>query len=822
MPSPSNTDSNFERTFADLAYARLRDKAPTLLDYLIGFQLIDKNEDETHAVGVFGFKVASEWIYAPVFFINGELKGHELMYIKSQDMFAPMTEEWVNYILNRRPAMLGEKERTPRNMLSIKQPDFDLFARVPYIGSKYASAHKSFKDICGSIHDDFKGFMEVFTVSPATDEKFASLAKRFTIPAALNILPKQAAYSFFKAMKEDEKFADAVLSFYDINTLVGHEKTAEKLTQDEAQYKPDAAFSPCKTCNNFSGGGCKVVGGSISTNGTCRYYQLSQVKNDLRPIGPLDSDQPVGTKTASDTHTVPMDAAPYRNTPDKKVVVIIRGDDLSNMTYQLTDADKQKLLKDQYIVKDERSDDRRSRVYKSQLAATVSGPTESGIFDVVVPGGGKQKMLVIWKPIRIGFDISNHPIDVTLVDPAGKRFGNFNSSDVLIQGRYGNLEQADGLIDINRLKPGETAILVAPDNKATNVFKVGSKVTNQDGLLTIDVDGCQCESPMSTNQKVRHGGHLLPYDDTDRVTQVVVSPKPDARLSRICATLFVPSTYKALVVKPKPPEKENGIAHYSDSSTVMVGSLTDLAMSLTKSANVHELRLLTDGLGFNVVLDGKHGPRMSKVAMIQSLIITHGLAQVDAETLLKEAQPRQAKKYYIKYAAESQPSAAWFPEPVVGQEYGINAPVQYPMQMSQNLGSNDTLANREVYRDDRTMDYAARRYAQQAAEGGQKEVLDTSVIGGLVKTLDVDDKIDSYIGDLLLGLDRLGRILFQYYWFHDKFKERFGSQDMVELEDNLRNVFKNLGELTLFLKQKEILPESTETNSEAGLTDVLG
>ena len=120
MPGPTSTDSNFEKTFSDLAFARLRDKAPTLLDYLIGFQLIDKNEDETHAVGVFGFKVGNEWVYAPVFFINGELKGHELLYIKSQDAFVPMTEEWTNYILNRRPSVLGERETTPRTELPMR------------------------------------------------------------------------------------------------------------------------------------------------------------------------------------------------------------------------------------------------------------------------------------------------------------------------------------------------------------------------------------------------------------------------------------------------------------------------------------------------------------------------------------------------------------------------------------------------------------------------------------------------------------------------------------------------------------------------------
>ena len=86
--------------------------------------------------------------------------------------------------------------------------------------------------------------------------------------------------------------------------------------------------------------------------------------------------------------------------------------------------------------------------------------------------------------------------------------------------------------------------------------------------------------------------------------------------------------------------------------------------------------------------------------------------------------------------------------------------------------------------------------------------------------MDSDSTVDGYIGDLLLALDRIGRILFLYYWHNDKFRERYGSQDMSELEDNLRNVFKNLGELALFLKQKTVEPDKADT-SEAKLTDVV-
>ena len=104
----SGNDNQFEQSFSNLAHAYLKDKAPGLLDYEVGFELMERNEDSTKAVGIFGFKVGSQWLYAPVFFINGDLKGHELLYLKDQDQFVPLKENWLNYLLRRKPAQLGK------------------------------------------------------------------------------------------------------------------------------------------------------------------------------------------------------------------------------------------------------------------------------------------------------------------------------------------------------------------------------------------------------------------------------------------------------------------------------------------------------------------------------------------------------------------------------------------------------------------------------------------------------------------------------------------------------------------------------------------
>ena len=62
------------------------------------------------------------------------------------------------------------------------------------------------------------------------------------------------------------------------------------------------------------------------------------------------------------------------------------------------------------------------------------------------------------------------------------------------------------------------------------------------------------------------------------------------------------------------------------------------------------------------------------------------------------------------------------------------------------------------------MDMQAAGLAEQAGAAGQKQVFDHAAIGGLSKLYDSGSVIDSYVPDLVKSLDRLGRILFLFYW----------------------------------------------------------
>jgi hypothetical protein len=314
--------------------------------------------------------------------------------------------------------------------------------------------------------------------------------------------------------------------------------------------------------------------------------------------------------------------------------------------------------------------------------------------------------------------------------------------------------------------------------------------------------------------------------DPSYIGSVVLTGKDGDEWRQVGNSLYVPNNVKAYRIKRLSAKERNyRPVPVNEKPQLELATSGDILCELSKSAafnkGIVQLQLKTDGSSYWTRINGGTGQPMKKLAMLKHLIQDWGLGEESAVGLLDEVKPRESKTYWLKMAQEfAGVMTPNFQEPTVGQESWIRSPVQYPMTEAQNLSTMNADDNRAYYQDMGMLDDDTKTIANQAANEGQKEVLDTAVISGIVKLMDVDTRVDSYIGDLLLGLDRLGRILFMYYWHNDKFSERYGQEDMAKLEDSLRNVFSSLGELTLFLKQKTIDVDAVE-NAEADLTSVI-
>jgi len=118
-------DGDIEKAFLDQAYTAIQNKANPIMKppYRLGFEIVHKNDANTRMVGIFVFRLGKDLYYAPVFFVNGTIKGTDLFYRHATKTFVPLTNEWVDYLINLNHVDEGysveprmRMEATPSNM----------------------------------------------------------------------------------------------------------------------------------------------------------------------------------------------------------------------------------------------------------------------------------------------------------------------------------------------------------------------------------------------------------------------------------------------------------------------------------------------------------------------------------------------------------------------------------------------------------------------------------------------------------------------------------------------------------------------------------
>lgn len=109
-------DSDIEKAVYDQASGFVENKLGPLMrgDHPLGFEIVKKNDDNTRIVGVFAFKIDKTLLFAPVFFINGEIKG-PLLYRCDTKTFVPANREWAEYLITSQEMSEGKgRDRSRR------------------------------------------------------------------------------------------------------------------------------------------------------------------------------------------------------------------------------------------------------------------------------------------------------------------------------------------------------------------------------------------------------------------------------------------------------------------------------------------------------------------------------------------------------------------------------------------------------------------------------------------------------------------------------------------------------------------------------------
>ena len=786
----STLDAPFEQAFSNLAHAYLRESAPTLLDHELGFQLLDTNEDKTKAVGVFGFRVGSHLLYAPVFFLSGELKGHELLYLKNQDMFVPLKENWLNYLLNRKPNIIGAGVDRDMQQLGLHQPDLNRLTESP---SKYASALPAWID----------GWLPKYAewLRANWGEEIQEFATHCQANLNLDDFVKVAASGPLEELgemcMEDVAFAKLYDEWHGIDKLASAIKEARGRELLPSVLDPSATkYTP------------PTLTGSVLDK---------QAAADEKP-----------------------------DARGKIIVITTEAMMVEDNPIELDEEEAEKLLKDNVLIKDHRDGDEVSVAYNIDVSQKLTNPRETGIYQVLTKPGSFEKCLVISSPHG---PIGSGPFcTVVRLDEGSRNWLNYPSTCVWTGGQdeeeFAGGEESwndwfESLSDSRTCSVGSRYVAVGPRRNGTMTFVVEKDLG--DGCYEVRFS-YHCDTPTgigplpgySNDKFTQYGEHKMEwsydsYSPWENGERIHLDAKKGTQLRSSTGDVWIPEGYKLLKVTPDPKGDEDEPICFSMSSSdtppIKPGNLVDAQMFLMEKTSEMRVRHVNNRY---LVNKAEHSP----VDTLVHLVRDHGLSEKTARYVMKQAdrcqhRQNQVVQFRIKYASpfltDQGPAAPMMPEPPTGgyNPMGFNGPTQpsYEEEVAipdlASINNDPSIYN--VNPENGPQAPMDRQTVQNAAASGQKEIFDVSTIGSMLKAMRDDTMVDRYLPDLIKGLDRLGRVMFMFYWHQEQFAERYGKQDLPELEDSLRNTFESLGDVVIFLKQKTIEPYPEEAGNDLEL-----
>lgn len=752
MPSDSDMQA-FATSFAQLATNQLGQKVPNLMPKMLGFQVIDKAEDDSRAAGFFAFDLTGQLVYTPAFFLRGEIRGLEEIYVKDKDIFLPLDEEWIEFIESKKNIPLGETAKGSTKDLGITAPDFSQSSPFIY-NSKMAS-------LAAKMPDHFKGGLLMFQrIDERRNAKTAGLLE------ALRVSRPEIGYKFLSTIRSQPKIAEFVLQNYDQDSLVN-----------------------------------AILDTSALKIATARI--LDEVKNDLEFF--------------------------------------------TKKTAGMSDAEKEALLKDGFAVRDTRT--KTAEILKTEMQI-YNNPTQAGHYKVLYKADGFEDAFV-FNVFTVG---SGRHKGFNLVYRKGDEYVNKALSRNILTDKAPSLskqELADKIMKLGKspseVTKGQVVIFVDKYGNATLPHRI-TNVTSDDGKtyvkahascwdyiveptdkLPSDYDvqrRISMDRPLDGLSFARgYRGSFYGFDDktdgtgydfvkdnprTDFSTceDIVITDRPLDGFVNVGPKLLVPKDAARVIVLASSTEDSNSTPACTVSAKEFkeqeekrakrdtLGTANDVEAGLRKHASLDRVKVRYNGSDFFITSDKRSHSGLSKLAAMKTLSSSFMLRADEANEILKSACARGVDSFFIKTAI----TVGDISQPYFDSSIGVaaNNPVSQMISDPNIPPTKETTPNRDFQAHDINS-------MNQAASTGQKDIFDSAALGALININDPGEEINRYVSDLIVSIDRLGRIMFMMYWHYDTFEERYEKQELVTLEDNLINVFKNLGELTLNLSKRSVV-----------------
>ena len=201
-------DKSLEAIFSNLVYKYLSTHVPGLFKYIRAIYILDSDEDEERIVGAVIYKVGDQFYVSPVFYLNSQLRGQDLLYIVANKLMVPANDKWIQFLLSRQPANLGELAFQSAKELGLQSPNIDLISNAA-IKAKTASEAELLEGVKTSSVILHKEAAEIVT----------QYGDYFDFRNVLARHSRAFQQRFLNTIKKNAALAEAIGQFYSLDEL---------------------------------------------------------------------------------------------------------------------------------------------------------------------------------------------------------------------------------------------------------------------------------------------------------------------------------------------------------------------------------------------------------------------------------------------------------------------------------------------------------------------------------------------------------------------------------------------------------------------------
>jgi hypothetical protein len=116
LPSTEQAAEMFKQRFSEMAYNVMMAKFPELAAQVVTFKLIETDAESGKGVGAFVLLLEDKTIYIPVVMVDSQLKPFDMFYFKDLNIFLPLSNEWLDEVSKSALSNLGEPAKLPQGV----------------------------------------------------------------------------------------------------------------------------------------------------------------------------------------------------------------------------------------------------------------------------------------------------------------------------------------------------------------------------------------------------------------------------------------------------------------------------------------------------------------------------------------------------------------------------------------------------------------------------------------------------------------------------------------------------------------------------------